>query len=80
MSNDIDYTRLPRHELNEYFGLTIWNGRSIRSRNDTKKRAAISAVGSNVTPAYRRKRRIRNKARKAIRNAEIAAFNKRTNP
>jgi hypothetical protein len=74
MSNDIDYTRLPRHELNEYLGITIWNMRSIRKRNDAKKRAAIAAIGSDVTPAYRRKRRIRKKNRKEIRRAEIAAF------
>jgi hypothetical protein len=73
MSNDVD-TRLPRHELNEYLGIIIWNMRSIRNRNDVKKRAAIAAVGSDVIPAYRRKRRIRKKERKAIRRADIAAF------
>jgi hypothetical protein len=75
MSNDIDYTRLPRHELNEYLGITIWNMRSVIQRLEKKKRAAIAKMGSDVTPSYRRNRRVQKKARKAMRRHEIDCFN-----
>lgn len=74
MSNDVDYTTLNEEERAEYFGYSGKNKRrNIRKRNEKKKLVAISDIGHDAVPRYRRNKLIRKKARKAIRREEIAA-------